>query len=390
MTRRPPLVFIFTVTLTGILNNTLVTPAIPDILADLAVSDDRAGLLVASGSIAGIVVAPLVGILADRLGRRVVLTTCLTIFGTFGLAGALAPSFPVLLTARFLQGVGTAGLINLAVVIIGDHWSGADRTRLIGRNSAVLTTGLAGLPLLSGQVTEAFGWRVTFGIYSVALGTAVAAFLVLDPWKPPNPPAVKQQLRDAAAVVSRPEAFTTFIVGFLVFIIIFGLFLTVFPLHLARSFGMEAGARGVMIAVPAITSTLTAFNLGRIRTWLSVRTVVVAGSVAFFAAFVSLGLAGAVAILVGAALVFGLGEGALIPTIQDTAIEAAPDEHRAAVLAVWVGAARLGQTVGPLLAAVALIVWEPATTLVIGSTVALVMVSIGLFGPIARPARART
>lgn len=379
--------FIFTVTLTGILNNTLVTPAIPDILADLAVSDARAGLLVASGSVAGIVVAPLVGFLADRLGRRVVLTTCLTIFGTFGLVAALAPSFPVLLTARFLQGVGTAGLINLAVVIIGDHWRGADRTRMIGRNSAVLTVGLAGLPLLSGAVTEAFGWRVTFGIYSVALGTAVAAFLVLDPWRPPDPPAVKQQLRDAAAVVSRPQTFITFIIGFLVFIIIFGLFLTVFPLHLARSFGMDAGSRGVMISVPAITSTLTAFNLGRIRTWLSVRMVVLAGSVAFFVAFVSLGLAGAVPILVGAALVFGLGEGVLIPTIQDRAIDTAPDEHRAAVLAVWVGAARLGQTVGPLLAAVALIVWEPATTLVVGSTVALVMLSIGLLGPITRPAR---
>ena len=45
--------------------------------------------------------------------------------------------------SRLLLGFGSAGLINLAVVMIGDNWSGADRTRMIGRNSAVLTTGLA-------------------------------------------------------------------------------------------------------------------------------------------------------------------------------------------------------------------------------------------------------
>ncbi|NIR44613.1 MAG: MFS transporter, partial [Gemmatimonadetes bacterium] len=68
----------------------------------------------------GIVVAPIVGIIADRLGRRTVLTACLMIFGLFGGLSALAPSFEFLLLARFAQGVGSAGLINLAVVLIGD------------------------------------------------------------------------------------------------------------------------------------------------------------------------------------------------------------------------------------------------------------------------------
>ena len=75
MSRRPPLIFIFTVTLTGILNNTLISPAIPDILDDFGTASSRAGALVAAGSVAGIVVAPLVGILADRFGRRVVLSS---------------------------------------------------------------------------------------------------------------------------------------------------------------------------------------------------------------------------------------------------------------------------------------------------------------------------
>ncbi|HEX2153299.1 MAG TPA: MFS transporter [Acidimicrobiia bacterium] len=384
MSRRPPLVFIFTVTLTGILNNTLVTPAIPDILSDFGVADRNSGLLVASGSVAGIIVAPLMGFLADRFGRRVVLTSCLAIFGGFGLLSALSPTFELLLLARLLQGVGSAGLINLAVVLIGDHWSGADRTRLVGRNASVLTVGLAFMPIVSGAVTQAAGWRVTFGLYTVALVTAAASFWVLDKGRPLRRVSAADQLRGAGEVIRQPEVATTLGVGFLVFVIIFGLFLSVFPLQLAQRFGMEAGARGILISVPALTSTLAAFNLGRIRAWLSVRAIVLLGGLGFALAFFLLGAASILPLLVVAALCHGASEGAFIPTLQDQAMEASPDDHRGAVVAVWVGFARLGQTVGPLLAGLALAVWSPGTTLMVGSALGVVIFVVALVGPLTR------
>lgn len=384
MSRRPPLTFIFTITLTGILNNSLVTPAIPDILAEFGVPDQRAGMLVAAGSVAGIVVAPLIGFLADRFGRRLVLTTCLGLFGAFGGVAAIAPSFTILLWSRVLQGVGSAGLINLAVVLIGDHWDGADRTRLVGRNSAILTVGLASLPLLSGIVTEAAGWRVTFAIYTVALLMAVVTLVVLDESRPTNPPSIREQLGGAGGVIRQPEVAVTFVIAFVVFIIIFGLLLTVFPLHLEQRFGMSAGIRGIMISVPAVTSSLAAFNLGRIRAHLSPRTIVIAGSVIFISAFLILGSSGLVILTVLGALLYGCSEGMFIPTIQDLAMATAPNEHRGAVVAVWVGAARLGQTTGPLLAGLALSAWSPGTTLMVGSGLAGLILLVGLFGPISR------
>jgi MFS family permease len=370
------------VTLTGILNNTLISPAIPDILDEFGTTKSRAGGLVAAGSVAGIVVAPLVGILADRYGRRVVLSSCLAIFGTFGGLAALSPSFEILIGARLLQGVGSAGLVNLAVVLIGDHWSGSERTRLVGRNAAVLTTGLAALPLLSGWVTEGFGWRVTFGIYTVALLIAAVAWLVLDGWRPEHPPSVRDQIGGVGAVVRQPAVIALLTAGFMVFVMIFGLFLTVFPVHLAEEFGMKAGARGVMIAIPAIGSTLMAFNLGRIRSWISTKGVIVFSGIGFVVAFTTIGIAGAVAVVVVGAILYGASEGALIPSLQDEAMEASPDEHRGAVVAVWVSAARAGQTVGPLIAGVGLAFWTTGTVFVVGSSVAIVVVLLGLVGPL--------
>jgi ACDE family multidrug resistance protein len=280
--------------------------------------------------------------------------------------------------------VGSAGLVNLAVVLIGDHWSGAERTRLVGRNAAVLTTGLAGLPLLSGWVTEGFGWRVTFGIYTVALLMAAVTWIVLDGWRQENPPTVREQIGGVGEVVRQPAVLVLLTAGFLVFAMIFGLFLTVFPLHLAEHFGMKAAARGVMIAIPAIGSTLMAFNLGRIRRWVSTRGVVVFSGVGFMVAFTTIGLAGAVAVLVVGAILYGASEGALIPSLQDEAMEASPDQHRGAVVAVWVSAARAGQTVGPAIAGVALSFWATGTVFVVGASIAVIVALLGLTGPLQR------
>ena len=142
MPRRPSIWLIYSITLAGILANSLVTPNIPDILADLGQPDSRAGLLVASGPSPGIFLAPIMGVLADRFGRRRVLLPCLIIFTLGGLGAAIAPTFGFLIAARLLQGVGSSGLINLAVVLIADNWDGEARTKLIGRNSAVLTLSL--------------------------------------------------------------------------------------------------------------------------------------------------------------------------------------------------------------------------------------------------------
>ena len=384
MLRRPPLAFIYTVTLTGILSNTLVTPVIPDILSEFGLPDDRAGLLVATGSMAGIVIAPVAGFLADRFGRRIVLTVCLGVFGVFGGLAAIAPTFEILLLARFSQGVGSAALVNLAVVLIGDNWTGGERTRLIGRNSAVLTIGLASIPFLSGVVTEATSWRVAFGLYTIALGTAAAAWVVLDDRRPAIPKQVREQFGEALVVLKRPILRASILAGFLVFIAIFGLFLTVFPVHLAEEFGMGAGGRGLVISLPAVTATLASFNLGRMRGLMSARTVVIMSSAALMVAYVTIGLTTTLGVVVAATLVYGASEGFFIPMLQDLNMEDAPDEHRAVVIAVWVGFARLGQTIGPLLAGAALGLMGSGPTFVAGAGIALLILFVGVLGPFPR------
>ncbi len=114
-------VIIAAVSLAGVLGNAMVAPALPDIARALSVDDTGIGLVVAAASLPGVVVAPIIGVAADRLGRRAVVVPCLVVFGLGGLAAMAAPNFGVLIAARFGQGFGAAGLVNLAVVMIGDR-----------------------------------------------------------------------------------------------------------------------------------------------------------------------------------------------------------------------------------------------------------------------------
>ncbi len=384
----PPLPLIFSITITGILANTLVGPAIPDILEAFHQPDSRAGFFVAAGTLPGIVMAPVIGVLADRFGRRAVLVPCLVAFGTFGLLSALAPTFPILLALRLLQGVGSAGLINLAVVIIGDHWSGLERARLVGQNAAVLTLSLAVFPPLGGLLTELGGWRLSFAPYAVALATAVLIYRRLDANRPAAGVTVRDQLGGAGTAIRHRDVLGSISIGVVIFMLIFGLFLTTLPVHLEREFGLSAGQRGLVIAAPALTSTFTALRLGWLRAKFGVVSLLAGAAVLFTIAFAIIGVAPTLPILLGGAMLYGLGEGVFIPTLQDVVAGASTAAQRGAVVAVWVGSARVGQTVGPLLASATYGAVGTGTTFVLGGAMAaglVVLEGVGRFGTEPRP-----
>ena len=384
--RRPLLLLILSITATGIMGNTLLAPAIPDILDEFGVGDGGAGLLIAATSLPGVFMAPVIGVLADRLGRRRVLVPCLATFGGFGIAAALAPSFELLLVARFGMGIGASGLINLAVVLISDHWQPPDRTRLIGRNAAFLTVCLAVMPPIGGVLTDLGSWRLALAPYGLGLATAAVAWRMLPPDRPDVTTTVREQLGGVGDVVRRPAVLAVLAGGTLSFVMIFGVFLATLPLHLEEEFGFSASIRGLFLALPAVPSTLVAFNLQRIRVVVEPRTLLVGCSLAFGLGFALIASSTTVAIVVLGCVVYGAGEGALIPSLQDLSVDMSPPEHRGAVVAVYVGAARLGQTVGPVGASSLYAATSTFTALWVGAGLAVVLALLFRFTPTSTPA----
>ena len=380
----PPFAIVIAITLTGIMANTLVTPATPDIVDDFGVARSGVGLLLAAATAPGIVLAPIIGVLSDRYGRRQVLVPCLVIFGLAGGLAAFAPSFEVLLALRLLQGVGAAGLINLAVVLIGDHWEGAERAHRIGRNAAALTASIAVLPPLGGLLASIGGWRLTFAPYWIGLVTALAVLRYLRRSER-GEGTIGEQLRRTAPFLRLPIVMGAMAMAFVLFVLIFGAFLTALPVHLKDAFDVDAGFRGVVLAIPAIPSTIMALNLGRLRARYGVGPILVAGSLAVAVGLAILGLAPTLPLLLVGPVVYGFGEGLMIPVLQDAVASAPPASSRGAVVASFVGVTRLGQTVGPVLFGAGLATLGSEPIFLIGAALALAMaVSFPLFRRVQR------
>lgn len=107
-------------------------PALPAIAADLGITIENHQQWIIAFYAVGFGVAQLFfGPVADRYGRRRVLISAMIVYAGMCFVAAQAASFPLLLAARFLQGMGAASTRVLSVSIVRDCYSGRRMARVM-------------------------------------------------------------------------------------------------------------------------------------------------------------------------------------------------------------------------------------------------------------------
>jgi MFS family permease len=118
------------------------------------------------------------GILLDRWGRVPVLTLALILFAFAGAHGLWAEDLHQLIAARFLFGLGVAGVMTGAATLLADLYRGEDLRRMVGLQAALLGCWGIVSQLLAGWLAE-YHWRGPFALYLVALLLGLTL-----PWAP--------------------------------------------------------------------------------------------------------------------------------------------------------------------------------------------------------------
>jgi hypothetical protein len=172
------------------------------------VTEDLGGIALYGWVFSAFLLADLVGIvvageLADRFGPAVPFGAGLALFAVGLLIGGLAPSMPVLVAARAIQGFGAGAIPAVAYVVIGRTYPDALRPRMFAiLSTAWVVPGIAG-PALAAFIADRVGWRSVFlGLLPLVI---VAGSLALRELRkvPGNPDRVgRRVLLDAIRVAS--------------------------------------------------------------------------------------------------------------------------------------------------------------------------------------------
>ena len=353
-----------------------VDPVIPQIATALVVDTKTAALLSTAFALPYAVLQPLLGPLADVIGKARMMTLCLVLLTVASLASALAESFPVLLSLRMFSGIVSGGIFPAAMAFAADLAPIERRQVAISR---ILFAGMSGNLLgasAAGIVADLIGWRGVFVVVgalgALAFVAAVAGFRG-SPVQVPRIP-LKAVPASYRVILANPNAKVCFGAVFLEGIFIFGVFPYVALLLLA---GGEARASiaGLVIAGFSIGGVVYTMLVGRLLGMVGQRRIMIGGAIvaAFALSVVALDLRWPMALVAFAML--GLGFYLLHGSIQVFMTELAP-EARGASASLHSSSFFLGQAIGPIFYGLGFAwIGEDATLIV--SAIAVVLIGFG-------------
>src|SRR5262245_22990518 len=138
-----------------------VVTAMPAISKELH-GDRLYGAAFSAYMLANLVALVVGGEQSDRRGPAAPFLGGITAFAVGLVVAGLAPTMPVVLLGRVLQGAGSGALASVAYVAIGRAWSADDQPRLFALLATAWVVPSLVAPMAAGWITEQFGWRWVF------------------------------------------------------------------------------------------------------------------------------------------------------------------------------------------------------------------------------------
>ncbi|WP_405063877.1 MFS transporter [Kribbella sp. NBC_01505] len=177
---------------TAVLSSTIVSNALPTIIADLEGSQTQYTWVVTASLLAMTVSTPVWGKLSDLMSKKLLVQLAIITFVIGSALAGAAQNVPFLIGARVLQGLAMGGLMALAQAIIGAAIPPRNRGRYSGYMGAVMAVATVSGPLVGGVIVDTswLGWRWCF---YVCVPLAVISLIILQRFL--HLPVIKRQIK---------------------------------------------------------------------------------------------------------------------------------------------------------------------------------------------------
>ncbi len=344
------LYIIFSITLFAVMGVASITPAFPSIIKHYGLTAKQIGYLITVFTLPGIFISPFIGMLADRYGRKTILVPTMLLFGIAGFLCAFQTDYQGLLVMRFFQGIGASSLGALNVTLIGDLFEGKKRAQAMGYNASVLSIGTASFPAIGGLLA-AFDWHYAFLLPVLILPLALVVVFKLQTPIIRNTISLSQYLSNVWKTINRKKAWGLFLANIMVFIILYGALLSFFPLLMEERFQANSLVIGLFMSLMSVTTAICSSQLGRVLKKFKPHVLLYFSSVVYATALIIMAFANSWFVITVSILLFGVGHGFFLPNIQTVMVGLASLSERAAFMSINGMVLRIGQTLGPIIAA---------------------------------------
>lgn len=354
----------------------MILPLFARRFESLGAGVEALGLSAMAHALTSTIAAPLVGMLADRIGRRPIILLSLAAY-VLAFSGYLFTAAAwLLILLRGLAGLFTAGLIPAITSSVGDLAAENRRAQWIGVVNGGSSIGWIVGPLLGGLLYDQFGYVVPF---TAAMAMAVAALLLalfLIPETRQGPAHLAGPRPAWTHGFTAAAATPTF---FLLMVISFGVMFAwafiepQFMFYAYDTLSWTSSQLGLVMSTYGLACTAGEFALGRLSDHLGRKPVLVLGLALFCLQFVGLVFFRDVTLIVASFILAGLGNALYDPALSAHILDITPPERTARSMGLKGTVGSLGNMLGPGLVVLFTPFVSPQVIFLISATLVLAL-----------------
>lgn len=189
LTRKQKLMMVVLIfgTFVTVLNQTVVTPALPSVMEEMSVSASTAQWLTTGFTLVNAIMIPITAYLTDRFSTRRLFLVSMSIFTCGSLLAGWGPNFVVLLIGRLVQASGAGILMPMVMTVLMLLFPVEKRGTAMGLFGIVIAFAPAIGPTVAGMVIDQADWHIMFYLISIlSVLVVVCAIFALEKTEPAN------------------------------------------------------------------------------------------------------------------------------------------------------------------------------------------------------------
>lgn len=383
----------------------IASPTLPAMSSALGIGEARIGLVFTAFALPAIFALPLIGVVGDVYGRRILVIPGLLLFGVAGLSVGLVEDFTTILVLRALQGIGYTAFNSLTVALLGDLLTGSEESAAQGIRALLNKgTGFVG-PTIAG-VLAGVAWNYPYFLYAAAIPAGILVYLRYDTENPADDGqesaadggrsesterSVREYGRDMLRLVRDPFIAAILAGGFFRMFLKYTLY-TFLALAVVNQYGGSQGYAGFLVGLYSLIGAGIASQSARFTDALGHSYALIVGFLVASVAFVLFPFAGGVTVLTGLVLLHGIGEGIINPVHKSIMSQSVVKDVRVGLVASNAIVQNTAKTVTPLVLSPVLILFPSKAYNVLflltgGVTLGVTVVALGVLVTAGRSSR---